>query len=164
MENFLFALSLCCCCWQAILFPYFSQTQKIFVFSSKNIQNGTVAYSVCYLLITTSGKSHLGLFRFSFIAFSNNMQFFVSDWERGKRFASWNLWTKSLLIHEIFWQFSFFFFIAGCAFVKFSSHPEAQAAITSLHGSQTMPVSIQNVFYAIGMIFLCQNTSRKKTS
>nr|XP_037870285.1 CUGBP Elav-like family member 3 isoform X4 [Bombyx mori] len=27
----------------------------------------------------------------------------------------------------------------GCAFVKFSSHQEAQAAITSLHGSQTMP-------------------------
>ncbi|XP_037045109.1 CUGBP Elav-like family member 4 isoform X5 [Bradysia coprophila] len=30
----------------------------------------------------------------------------------------------------------------GCAFVKFSSHQEAQAAITSLHGSQTMPVSL----------------------
>ncbi|KAL1132765.1 hypothetical protein AAG570_010717 [Ranatra chinensis] len=28
---------------------------------------------------------------------------------------------------------------AGCAFVKFSSHLEAQAAINSLHGSQTMP-------------------------
>ncbi|XP_052898765.1 CUGBP Elav-like family member 4 isoform X7 [Anopheles moucheti] len=27
----------------------------------------------------------------------------------------------------------------GCAFVKFTSHQEAQAAITSLHGSQTMP-------------------------
>ncbi|XP_021919213.1 CUGBP Elav-like family member 4 isoform X6 [Zootermopsis nevadensis] len=27
----------------------------------------------------------------------------------------------------------------GCAFVKFSSHQEAQAAISSLHGSQTMP-------------------------
>ncbi|XP_014245438.1 CUGBP Elav-like family member 4 isoform X3 [Cimex lectularius] len=27
----------------------------------------------------------------------------------------------------------------GCAFVKFSSHIEAQAAINSLHGSQTMP-------------------------
>ncbi|XP_055688387.1 CUGBP Elav-like family member 4 isoform X2 [Lutzomyia longipalpis] len=27
----------------------------------------------------------------------------------------------------------------GCAFVKFSSHQEAQAAITNLHGSQTMP-------------------------
>nr|XP_032515490.1 CUGBP Elav-like family member 4 isoform X2 [Danaus plexippus plexippus] len=27
----------------------------------------------------------------------------------------------------------------GCAFVKYSSHQEAQAAITSLHGSQTMP-------------------------
>ncbi|KAF0887308.1 NCLN protein, partial [Crocuta crocuta] len=28
----------------------------------------------------------------------------------------------------------------GCAFVKFSSHTEAQAAIHALHGSQTMPV------------------------
>ncbi|KAM9765527.1 CUGBP Elav-like family member 4 isoform 12-T13 [Menidia menidia] len=27
----------------------------------------------------------------------------------------------------------------GCAFVKFSSHAEAQAAISSLHGGQTMP-------------------------
>lgn len=31
---------------------------------------------------------------------------------------------------------------AGCAFVKFSSHTEAQAAIHALHGSQTMPVSM----------------------
>lgn len=30
---------------------------------------------------------------------------------------------------------------AGCAFVKYSSHAEAQAAINALHGSQTMPVS-----------------------
>ncbi|XP_003371390.1 putative RNA recognition motif protein [Trichinella spiralis] len=29
----------------------------------------------------------------------------------------------------------------GCAFVKFSCHLEAQAAIAALHGSQTMPVS-----------------------
>ncbi|KAL2088833.1 hypothetical protein ACEWY4_015732 [Coilia grayii] len=29
----------------------------------------------------------------------------------------------------------------GCAFVKFSSHAEAQAAINSLHGGQTMPYS-----------------------
>ncbi|XP_066972996.1 CUGBP Elav-like family member 4 isoform X15 [Macrobrachium rosenbergii] len=28
---------------------------------------------------------------------------------------------------------------AGCAFVKYGSHSEAQAAINSLHGSQTMP-------------------------
>ncbi|KAH1020300.1 hypothetical protein HUJ04_009985 [Dendroctonus ponderosae] len=27
----------------------------------------------------------------------------------------------------------------GCAFVKYSTHQEAQAAINSLHGSQTMP-------------------------
>jgi len=33
------------------------------------------------------------------------------------------------------------FLISGCAFVKYSSHQEAQAAITGLHGSQTMPVS-----------------------
>ncbi|KAF4527152.1 hypothetical protein B566_EDAN007206 [Ephemera danica] len=30
---------------------------------------------------------------------------------------------------------------AGCAFVKFASHTEAQSAISSLHGSQTMPLS-----------------------
>lgn len=30
---------------------------------------------------------------------------------------------------------------SGCAFVKYSSHAEAQAAISALHGSQTMPVS-----------------------
>ncbi|XP_069185333.1 CUGBP Elav-like family member 4 isoform X13 [Procambarus clarkii] len=29
----------------------------------------------------------------------------------------------------------------GCAFVKYGSHTEAQAAINTLHGSQTMPVS-----------------------
>ncbi|XP_034438787.1 CUGBP Elav-like family member 5a isoform X3 [Hippoglossus hippoglossus] len=29
----------------------------------------------------------------------------------------------------------------GCAFVKFSTHTEAQSAISALHGSQTMPVS-----------------------
>lgn len=37
-------------------------------------------------------------------------------------------------------------FFAGCAFVKFSSHQEAQQAISNLHGSQTMPVSIQFFF------------------
>lgn len=31
----------------------------------------------------------------------------------------------------------------GCAFVKFSTHTEAQSAISALHGSQTMPVSMQ---------------------
>lgn len=37
--------------------------------------------------------------------------------------------------------FLLFFVYTGCAFVKFSSHGEAQAAINSLHGGQTMPVS-----------------------
>jgi hypothetical protein len=41
---------------------------------------------------------------------------------------------------------SFCVFI-GCAFVKYSSHQEAQAAINSLHGSQTMPVSLS--FYLL---------------
>uniref|UniRef100_A0A8C1JMR3 Cugbp, Elav-like family member 5a n=1 Tax=Cyprinus carpio TaxID=7962 RepID=A0A8C1JMR3_CYPCA len=31
------------------------------------------------------------------------------------------------------------FFLSGCAFVKFSTHAEAQSAISALHGSQTMP-------------------------
>lgn len=31
--------------------------------------------------------------------------------------------------------------LPGCAFVKFSTHTEAQSAISALHGSQTMPVS-----------------------
>lgn len=39
------------------------------------------------------------------------------------------------------------FIIPGCAFVKFSSHQEAQAAITSLHGSQTMPVSLIRYYF-----------------
>ena len=34
------------------------------------------------------------------------------------------------------------FFFAGCAFVKLGSYKEAKQTIDSLHGSQTMPVSI----------------------
>ncbi|XP_072353353.1 CUGBP Elav-like family member 4 isoform X13 [Scyliorhinus torazame] len=34
----------------------------------------------------------------------------------------------------------------GCAFVKFSAHAEAQAAINALHGSQTMPFSFPSAF------------------
>ena len=33
----------------------------------------------------------------------------------------------------------------GCAFVKYANHIEAQAAITALHGSQTMPVPHSSV-------------------
>lgn len=40
--------------------------------------------------------------------------------------------------------FLLFSVFTGCAFVKFSSHAEAQAAINSLHGGQTMPVSTLN--------------------
>ncbi|XP_067359500.1 CUGBP Elav-like family member 4 isoform X6 [Channa argus] len=36
----------------------------------------------------------------------------------------------------------------GCAFVKYSSHAEAQAAISALHGSQTMPVQQQAALMA----------------
>uniref|UniRef100_A0A8C2IYV5 CUGBP, Elav-like family member 4 n=1 Tax=Cyprinus carpio TaxID=7962 RepID=A0A8C2IYV5_CYPCA len=32
-----------------------------------------------------------------------------------------------------------YIYISGCAFVKYSTHAEAQAAISALHGSQTMP-------------------------
>lgn len=56
---------------------------------------------------------------------------------------------------------------AGCAFVKFASHAEAQGAINGLHGSTTMPVSIccshhklsppktsKTHFYALSLRFL----------
>lgn len=53
---------------------------------------------------------------------------------------------------------SFSMFI-GCAFVKYSSHQEAQAAINSLHGSQTMPVSsIISISY--GILFSRMNMRR----
>lgn len=38
---------------------------------------------------------------------------------------------------------------SGCAFVKYSTHAEAQAAISALHGSQTMPVSASTCDYAL---------------
>ena len=41
--------------------------------------------------------------------------------------------------------------LTGCAFVKYGSHAEAQAAINALHGSQTMPVSIV-FFHFFGLI------------
>lgn len=55
------------------------------------------------------------------------------------------------------------FAFAGCAFVKFSTHAEAQTAINGLHGSQTMPVSIFFsssfiVFFHYGIeIFSCNS-------
>jgi hypothetical protein len=39
--------------------------------------------------------------------------------------------------------------IAGCAFVKFGTHVEAQAAINTLHGSTTMPVHTPPINSAI---------------
>lgn len=160
MENFLFALSLCCCCWQAILFPYFSQTQKIFVFSSKNIQNGTVAYSFCYLLITTSGKSHLGLFRFSFIAFSNNMQFFVSDWGTRKEIC------KLKFTNEVTFDprnFLTIFFFLSLQVVHLWNLAHIQK-LKQLLQAYTVVKLCQWVFKTFFMIFLCRNASWKKTS
>ena len=40
-----------------------------------------------------------------------------------------------------FRRFTPIFFPSGCAFVKVASYKEAETAIESLHGSQTMPVS-----------------------
>jgi len=46
--------------------------------------------------------------------------------------------------------------VAGCAFLKFSSHAEALAAVNTMHGSRTMPVRIKidNNFYFIIIIFV----------
>ncbi len=45
--------------------------------------------------------------------------------------------------------FDSFFHSSGCAFVKYSTHAEAQAAISALHGSQTMPVSASTCDHAL---------------
>lgn len=53
----------------------------------------------------------------------------------------------------------------GCAFVKFSSHGEAQAAINSLHGGQTMPVSKQllaSVFRGVACVTISKLFKEQK--
>lgn len=52
-----------------------------------------------------------------------------------------NLHAKHFTLTLDFLLFS----VSGCAFVKFTSHHEAQSAITSLHGSRTMPVSVMTI-------------------
>lgn len=56
------------------------------------------------------------------------------------------LWGQDTQLHGLSWypcnlSYVLLFPLPGCAFVKYSSHAEAQAAINALHGSQTMPVS-----------------------
>ncbi|EFX72577.1 hypothetical protein DAPPUDRAFT_326142, partial [Daphnia pulex] len=51
----------------------------------------------------------------------------------------------------------------GCAFVKFSTHAEAQTAINSLHGSQTMPVSISSTHLDISNVDQNKKQTNKNT-
>lgn len=57
------------------------------------------------------------------------------------------LFSNNETINE---TFPSLFLFPGCAFVKLSSHQEALAAINTLHGSQTMPVSAQCCFLGGG--------------
>ncbi len=36
-----------------------------------------------------------------------------------------------------------YLYFSGCAFVKYTTHTEAQSAINQIHGSQTFPVSFR---------------------
>uniref|UniRef100_A0A8C2IVV6 CUGBP, Elav-like family member 4 n=1 Tax=Cyprinus carpio TaxID=7962 RepID=A0A8C2IVV6_CYPCA len=47
-------------------------------------------------------------------------------------------WSIPLKVHSYI-NIMKYIYISGCAFVKYSTHAEAQAAISALHGSQTMP-------------------------
>ncbi|XP_042560205.1 CUGBP Elav-like family member 4 isoform X3 [Clupea harengus] len=51
----------------------------------------------------------------------------------------------------------------GCAFVKYSSHAEAQAAITALHGSQTMPVSVSVSGASSSLVVKFADTDKERT-
>ncbi|XP_041748319.1 CUGBP Elav-like family member 4 isoform X7 [Coregonus clupeaformis] len=52
----------------------------------------------------------------------------------------------------------------GCAFVKYSSHTEAQAAISALHGSQTMPVSsVFNMGASSSLVVKFADTDKERT-
>nr|XP_046169072.1 CUGBP Elav-like family member 4 isoform X11 [Oncorhynchus gorbuscha] len=52
----------------------------------------------------------------------------------------------------------------GCAFVKYSSHAEAQAAISALHGSQTMPVSsVFNMGASSSLVVKFADTDKERT-
>ena len=70
---------------------------------------------------------------------------------------SWRLWWWCL------WECASSS-LSGCAFVKFSTHGEAQSAINSLHGSQTMPVSVHHSFSRIQSLLRSRSSSPRRTS
>lgn len=126
-----------CCCWKAILFPYFCQTQRIFVFYSGNAFRQALLHIEKRLLLVDNDKSFGAFQQFLFIAFFEQCAIIYVEMKYEGVWES----TKGGFFLNFFLIVNFLFIFLGCAFVKFSSHPEAQAAINSLHGSQTMPVS-----------------------
>ena len=43
----------------------------------------------------------------------------------------------------------------GCAFIKFATRQQAQAAINKMHGSQVMPVRVRRVWKDCGLVREC---------
>lgn len=88
-----------------------------------------------------------GLSRFTnTIVFKLKIRWYFTPNENNPHSYSYSYKSKLSLLETINETFPSLFLFPGCAFVKLSSHQEALAAINTLHGSQTMPVSAQRCF------------------
>lgn len=100
--------------------------------SSMGILDVALPQKVHRLLMTWLWE---GITKSIFACCTFSTTFFIGQFWGQDTQLDWLSWYQCNLSYVLL------FTLPGCAFVKYSSHAEAQAAINALHGSQTMPVS-----------------------